>query len=99
MRISPLHTAEFIGNQIIGSGSYDPTRMTGRSTALALRYLSLAIENPGEVIQVMDHTGKPRCHDDLARRCLEMASALGLKHIRYSQQAGDRGRRNRIVFG
>lgn len=96
--INPLHTAEYIGNQIIASGSYDPTRMTGRSTAQAFTYLAMAINNPGVPVQVLDHHGTNQAHNNLMNLIFDIASSFGLRHINRTQGTRYRGHAY-IVFG
>lgn len=96
--VNPLHSAEWIGNQFIATGSYDPERMTGRSTAQALHYLSMAINNPGTPVQIIDHHGSNQANINLMNLIFDIASTLGLRHINRPQGSRYRGHAY-IVFG
>lgn len=55
-KLNPLHTPEMIAQVISTTGEYfDPKRGSGRSTALALHYISNAIEHPLTPIRIKDH--------------------------------------------
>jgi hypothetical protein len=56
----------------------DINRNTGRTTALALSYLSEAVANPGKSIQVRDHDDKIHSHESLLSLIGKMGCQLGL---------------------
>ncbi len=60
-------------------------RRTGRSTALALYYISRAIENPGTEIVVRDHHDSYAADVCLRNRVREMIHKLNLQGFTCSQ--------------
>ena len=77
--INPLHTTEYINNQINCIGFYDPTRMTGDTTATALELLSRAIRNPYTKVESKTSTqADALC---LALNLKETVKALNLRKI------------------
>lgn len=79
--LHPLHTPEFVANYIAYGGGHPQERRTGRSTALALKYIAEAIENPRQPVQIRDHHDVLRAHRDLFERVREMVRQLGLEHM------------------
>lgn len=87
----PLHTQSWLSRYLMDVGVKLTTRrMTGRSTARALRSLADAIENPGRPIPVFDHSDWPdhsnqrysrRRDEEVARMAVGFAHKLGLEHI------------------
>ncbi|USN16854.1 hypothetical protein BABAYKA_00510 [Brevundimonas phage vB_BpoS-Babayka] len=87
----PLHDQSWLARYLMDVGVKLTTRrMTGRSTARALRSLADAIENPGRQIPVFDHSDWPdkvgqrqsRYRDAaVAKMAVDFAHRLGLKHI------------------
>lgn len=77
--INPLHTTEYINNQINCNGFYDPTRMTGDTTATALDILSRAIRNPYTKIESKTSTQSDALC--LALNLKETVKALKLQKI------------------
>lgn len=81
--INPLHTTEYINQQIIHTGYYDPSRMTGDTTAKALETLAHAIRNPHSRINIPDlSTAEARC---LVHRIKDIIQALNLRNIHIKQ--------------
>lgn len=55
-KLNPLHNPETVLKQMQATGEYfDPERGSGRSTALALNYISRAISSPNLPIRIRDH--------------------------------------------
>ncbi len=73
----PLHDDKFIAM----GGSTSSNRMTGRSTALAFRYISEAIRNPGQPIEIVDHDGSYLANKDLSMTIWGIIEKTGLKHL------------------
>lgn len=66
-------------------------RATGRTTALALSYLSAALKTPGVAIKVKDHAteeGRTWSQNDkyLVKRIAEIGNLLGLQKMKYDDQ-------------
>ena len=81
-KLNPLHTPEMIAQVISTTGEYfDPRRQSGRSTALALRYISNAIEHPLTPIIIKDHIDSGEAHRQLAENVKMMIFKLELKHM------------------
>ena len=77
----PLHDKEFLA--MVGDKNTD--RRTGRSTALAFRYISEAIANPGKPIRIFDHHGTNEADRMLAGMIGDIIHKTGLKHLRIKQ--------------
>ena len=81
-KLNPLHTPEMIAQVISTTGEYfDPKRGSGRSTALALRYISAAIEHPRVPIRIEDHHDSVDADRHLAEIVKMMIFKLELKHM------------------
>ena len=81
-KLNPLHTLEMIERVISTTGEYfDPKRGSGRSTALALHYISNAIERPLTPIIIKDHIDSGDAHRRLAEIVKMMIFKLELKHM------------------
>ena len=81
-KLNPLHTPEMIAQVISATGEYfDPKRQSGRSTALALRYISDAIEHPRAPIRIKDHHDSIEADRHLAELVKMMIFKLELKHM------------------
>lgn len=95
-KLNPLHTPEMIAQVISTTGEYfDPKRGSGRSTALALHYISNAIEHPLTRIIIKDHIDSGEAHRRLAEIVKMMIFKLGLKHMYVWDQQGEG---NRVKF-
>ena len=81
-KLNPLHTPEMIAQVISATGEYfDPKRGSGRSTALALRYISDAIEHPRAPIRIKDHHDSAQADRQLTEIVKMMIFKLELKHM------------------
>ena len=81
-KLNPLHTPEMIVQVISTTGEYfDPKRGSGRSTALALHYISNAIERPLTPIRIKDHHDSVQADSQLAEIVKMMIFKLELKHM------------------
>ena len=81
-KLNPLHTPEMIAQAISTTGEYfDPKRGSGRSTALALHYISNAIEHPLTPIIIKDHHDSVDADRQLAENVKMMIFKLELKHM------------------
>jgi hypothetical protein len=81
-KLNPLHTPEMIAQVISTTGEYfDPKRGSGRSTALALHYISDAIELPRAPIRIKDHYDSAQADRHLAETVKMMIFKLELKHM------------------
>ena len=81
-KLNPLHTPEMIAQVISATGEYfDPKRGSGRSTVLALRYISNAIEHPLTPIIIKDHHDSVQADRQLAEIVKMMIFKLELKHM------------------
>ena len=92
-KLNPLHTPEMIAQVISATGEYfDPKRCSGRSTALALHYISNAIERPLTPIRIKDHHDSVQADRQLAEIVKIMIFKLELKHMYVwdQQRDGDR---------
>lgn len=92
-KLNPLHTPEMIAQVISTTGEYfDPKRGSGRSTALALRYISAAIEHPRAPIRIEDHHDSVDADRQLAENVKMMIFKLELKHmyVWHQSREGDR---------
>jgi hypothetical protein len=92
-KLNPLHTPEMIAQVISTTGEYfDPKRGSGRSTALALHYISDAIELPRAPIRIKDHYDSAQADRLLAENVKMMIFKLELKHMYVwdRQRDGDR---------
>ena len=89
-KLNPLHTPEMIVQVISTTGEYfDPKRRSGRSTALALRYISDAIGHPRVPIRIMDHHDSVQADRLLAENVKKMIFKLELKHMYVWDQRRD----------
>lgn len=59
----------------------DELRGTGRSTALALHYLALAIRDPGHPVTVKDHHDTRASDGHLLSRMTGLAMMMGLQFL------------------
>ena len=73
----PLHDDKFIAM----GGSTSSNRMTGRSTALAFRYIAEAIRTPGQPIEIVDHLGTYEANKVLSMTIWGIIEKTGLKHL------------------
>ncbi len=92
-KLNPLHTPEMIAYVISTTGEYfDSKRGSGRSTALALHYISDAIGHPRVPIRIKDHHDSVQADRQLAEIVKMMISKLELKHMYVWDQVhqGDR---------
>ena len=81
-KLNPLHTPEMIAQVISTTGEYfDPKCGSGRSTALALRYISDAIEHPRAPIRIRDHHDSVQADRQLVENVKMMIFKLELKHM------------------
>lgn len=81
-KLNPLHTPEMIAQVISATGEYfDPKCGSGCSTALALRYISTAIERPRISIRIEDHHDSIEADRQLAEIVKMMIFKLELKHM------------------
>lgn len=81
-KLNPLHTPEMITQVISATCEYfDPRRGSGRSTALALRYISEAIDHPRVPIRIKDHHDSAQADRLLAENVKKMIFKLELKHM------------------
>lgn len=81
-RLHPLHTPALLNQMVLSSGCYaDVSRCTGRSTALALRLIAEAIENPGKAVPLRDHHNTTPAHDHFCRLVHAMTGMLRLQHM------------------
>lgn len=74
-------------NNLTGVVIPDAQRGTGRTTAIALKLLAAAIENPGRFILVEDHHGTPEANKMLLAKMENMAFDLGLKHLEFNKSS------------
>ena len=89
-KLNPLHTPEMIAQVISITGEYfDPKRGSGRSTVLALRYISNAIEHPLTPIIIKDHHDSVQADRQLAEIVKMMIFKLELKHMYVWDQQGE----------
>ncbi len=81
-KLHPLHSPKFIFDFMRSTGEYFPAeRGTGRTTALALRIIAQAIEDPHREYPIVDHQDTIIANRSLAERVNAMVSCLGLAHI------------------
>lgn len=82
MKLHPLHTPEGLFDIMRTSGEYpDTSRATGRTEALALEYVCLAMRNPYKTIAVHDHHGSRAASSELMLRIRSIVGTLGYKHF------------------
>lgn len=87
-KLNPLHTPEWLDRMVKYTGCYaDPSRATGRSTAIGLRTLATAIENPHQWIEIVDHHHTRMAAEELRRRMQDMVGLLHLKHLTFRATA------------
>lgn len=87
-KLHPLHTAAWTADYIRCQGELPGLRMTGRSTALALHYLSVAIRNRGVPIKAVDHHPGSKAQEHLIYKMRDMAHMLGLQHLTFDRNSG-----------
>lgn len=81
-KLHPLHTPEMLMDYAKRTGEHYPVeRHTGRSTAIALRLMAAAIENPETYTQIRDHYNTDQANEYLGWQIQEMCSKLGLEHM------------------
>lgn len=89
--IHPLHTPERVkALNLLTEGGYaaQSARQTGRSTAIALRLIAHAIENPGKTITIADHHPTKEASAYLAARMRDMILRLQLQHLHVERRPG-----------
>lgn len=59
----------------------DPSRVMGRTTAIALRALADAIQNAGVAVRLIDHAEGSAAKWDLANTVKDLADRMELKFI------------------
>lgn len=86
----PIFSQEFCQSLIDQGMSLQDimTRGTGRSTAIALKLMAAAINNPGVMIQVKDHHGTLMADKHLFNKIQAMCHDLGFRYS-FIQQQGD----------
>lgn len=62
---------------------YDENRCSGRSTALALDYIAMALQNSGTWYKVEDHHGTTLANDHLFALVRATVHKLDLKHFEF----------------
>lgn len=62
-------------------------RRTGKSTAQALSVLSLAIQNPGKPVTIVDHAGGGKPSQYLAFLVEHIAGTIGLRYIKVKRDS------------
>lgn len=99
-RMNPLHNLNTIVEVMSSTGEYfDETRYSGRSTALALNYISQAILHPYTPVKVIDHESvkgvraSVQMNTRLVRIIQDMIATLKLQHFATSPRDGT------ITFG
>lgn len=76
MKVNRQHFLAFLEQGYPVSQLID--RATGRSTALALKLVVAAIENPGKELTVEDHHPTRYSHESVLKKAREIAHFLGL---------------------
>lgn len=84
-KLHPLHTPEWVARYVLEKGEYPGERFTGRSTALALRVIAEAIENPGKKVLIRDHVNLHRANNHLRGTVQEFVRKLGLRHFVFTE--------------
>jgi hypothetical protein len=93
-RLHPLHSVDYIKAMVEHTGCYpDQDRRTGRTTVLALEYITLALKQPYQVITVRDHYPSVMCHQSLCTIIHDLACRMGLEKLYVNPQ------RTIICFG
>lgn len=88
-KLHPLHTPEFLHQQTLETGCYaDTTRCTGRTTAIALRAIAEAIDNPHKSIHYRDHHLTNAADMHLGMRIEDICKALRLEHMQIRPKQG-----------
>lgn len=91
MKLNPLHTPEMIVKVISTTGEYfDHKRRSGRSTALALRYIADAIEQPYTPVLIEDHYDSVLADRALAEIMGLMIFKLELNHMYIWEEAPEK---------
>ena len=87
-KLNPLHSPEWLDRMVRYTGCYaDPSRATGRTTAIALRTLAAAIENPHQWVEIVDHHPTRLAAGYLRRRMQDMVGILHLEHFTFRDTA------------
>lgn len=82
MSLHPLHTEDFLIDQIKASGTYpDRYRRTSRSTVIALDTIARALAHPGLPVHIRDHHDSAEAHRELAYMIRNYSDSLGLRHL------------------
>lgn len=82
MKLHPLHSIDMIARTMQMTGEYfDPNRCTGRSTILALEYITQALKQPHVWIPIHDHESTQNARDFLTRLVKDYVDALQLRYI------------------
>ena len=79
----PLH--QDASDVLLAHIEKEPYRLTGRSTAQALGYLSRAIKSPNTRVYIQDHHGTPQADRHLTDMISEMVQKLGLRHMSFGK--------------
>lgn len=81
-KVHPLHDEALVITYIRENGEYPGDRRTGRTTALALKYIAEAIGKPSVRIYLRDHVDTKQASDHLARKVQDIVRELRLKHLK-----------------
>lgn len=86
-KLHPLHEPEALLQGMLASREYpDMVRGTGRSTALALKYIAEAIETPYQPVRLRDHQHEHsdtyRCRAWFAEYVVSTAQRLQLAYLK-----------------
>ena len=82
-KLHPLHTPEMLIEWIANTGNYPKqNRRTGRTTAIALETIAIAITRPRLITQGRDHGGGSG--EALKLAIEQIINRLGLRHLTVS---------------
>jgi hypothetical protein len=88
MRLNPLHSVEWLCDMIRVTGEYfDTSRRTGRTTALALKAIAEAIENPWVWVPLKDHHNTILANESMSNIVRSMVHVMQLEHFVFRKGA------------
>ena len=73
-------------NQLLNTPHVDQKRCSGRTTAMALKFISQAIQNPNTPVKISDHYATIDMANYMLSTIMYLVSKLELKHFKYNKK-------------
>lgn len=79
--LHPLHTPQFVSDHVLNTGRLPGMRHTGRTTALALGYITKALHNPDTEVVLLDHFASTSAHGHMRDVVNSLLTKLDFRHF------------------